>query len=156
MIKLVNLQKIFRTEEVETVALSDVSLSIEEKEFVAIMGPSGCGKSTLLNVLGLLDNPTAGEYYLAGAEVGSMKESERTEMRKEIGLTRVNDSWFKLFDIQLIDGRLGDNEIDDFYSYNLIVTQSVLDLYGITDFSSVLLEPERRLWFAWGTGEDDV
>ena len=68
MIKLVNLQKIFRTEEVETVALSDVSLSIEEKEFVAIMGPSGCGKSTLLNVLGLLDNPTAGEYHLAGAE----------------------------------------------------------------------------------------
>ena len=82
MIKLENLQKVFRTEEVETVALNGVNLSIDEKEFVAIMGPSGCGKSTLLNVLGLLDNPTAGDYYLAGTEVGSMKESERTETRK--------------------------------------------------------------------------
>ena len=82
MIKLENLQKIFRTEEVETVALNNVSLSIDEKEFVAVMGPSGCGKSTLLNILGLLDNPTSGEYYLAGTEVGNMKERERTETRK--------------------------------------------------------------------------
>jgi len=82
MIKLENLQKIFRTEEVETVALNGVNLSIDEKEFVAIMGPSGCGKSTLMNILGLLDNPTAGDYYLAETEVGRMKESERTETRK--------------------------------------------------------------------------
>ena len=82
MITLENLQKIFRTEEVETTALNGVSLHINEKEFVAIMGPSGCGKSTLLNILGLLDNPTAGNYYLSGAEVGRLKEHERTETRK--------------------------------------------------------------------------
>ena len=82
MIKLNNLEKIFRTEEVETVALNGVSLNIDEKEFVAIMGPSGCGKSTLLNILGLLDNPTAGDYYLAGTEVGRLKERDRTETRK--------------------------------------------------------------------------
>ena len=82
MITLENLQKIFRTEEVETVALNGVNLNINEKEFVAIMGPSGCGKSTLLNILGLLDNPSAGNYYLAGTEVGSLKEHQRTETRK--------------------------------------------------------------------------
>ena len=82
MIVLENLQKIFRTEEVETVALNGVSLNINEKEFAAVMGPSGCGKSTLLNILGLLDNPTSGKYYLAGEEVGSQNENERTETRK--------------------------------------------------------------------------
>ena len=82
MITLENLRKVFRTEDVETVALNDVSLQINEKEFVAVMGPSGCGKSTLLNILGLLDNPTSGNYYLAGAEVGRLKEGERTEIRK--------------------------------------------------------------------------
>ena len=82
MINLVNLQKIFRTEEVETLALNGVSLTIDEKEFVAIMGPSGCGKSTLLNILGLLDNSTSGDYYLAGTEVGRLKERDRTETRK--------------------------------------------------------------------------
>jgi putative ABC transport system ATP-binding protein len=82
MITLEKIEKIFRTEEVETTALNGVSLKINEKEFVAIMGPSGCGKSTLLNILGLLDNPTSGNYYLSGAEVGRLKESERTEARK--------------------------------------------------------------------------
>ena len=82
MITLENLEKIFRTEEVETTALNGVSLQIDEKEFVAIMGPSGCGKSTLLNILGLLDSPTAGKYFLAGLEAGSLNEYERTEMRK--------------------------------------------------------------------------
>lgn len=66
MIKTVNLQKIFKTEEVQTLALNDVNIEVKEGEFVAIMGPSGCGKSTLLNILGLLDNPTSGEYYLNG------------------------------------------------------------------------------------------
>ena len=64
MIKTVNLQKIFKTEEVETWALNNVNLEIKAGEFVAIMGPSGCGKSTLLNILGLLDNPTGGTYEL--------------------------------------------------------------------------------------------
>ena len=68
MIKTVNLQKVFRTEEVEAWALNNVSIEVKEGEFVAIMGPSGCGKSTLLNILGLLDNPTGGEYYLNGIE----------------------------------------------------------------------------------------
>ena len=63
-------------------ALSDINFSIEKGEFVAIMGPSGCGKSTLLNILGLLDNPTSGNYYLADREVGHLKEKERTQVRK--------------------------------------------------------------------------
>ena len=106
MITLENLQKVFRTEEVETTALNSVSLNINEKEFVAIMGPSGCGKSTLLNILGLLDNPTGGKYYLAGTEVGSLKERERTETRKgQIGFV--------------------------FQSFNLIEEMNVFDNVGL-------------------------
>ncbi len=82
MIKIENLSKVFRTTEVETIALNDVSMEINDKEFVAIMGPSGCGKSTLLNILGLLDNPTSGHYYLSGKEVGILKEKDRTNVRK--------------------------------------------------------------------------
>ena len=82
MIKLENIQKVFRTEEVETVALGGVSFEVKKGEFVAIMGPSGCGKSTLLNILGLLDNPTSGRYLLDGEDVGSLKESQRTKVRK--------------------------------------------------------------------------
>lgn len=81
-IELKNLEKIFRTETVQTVALNNVSLDISDGEFVAIMGPSGCGKSTLLNILGLLDNPTSGSYKLDGKEVGQLKERGRTEYRK--------------------------------------------------------------------------
>lgn len=84
MIKTVNLQKVFRTDEVETWALNEVNMEVKEGEFVAIMGPSGCGKSTLLNILGLLDNPTAGEYYLNGVEVSKYTESQRTSLRKGI------------------------------------------------------------------------
>ncbi|HIZ33518.1 MAG TPA: ABC transporter ATP-binding protein [Candidatus Bacteroides merdigallinarum] len=84
MIKTVNLQKIFRTEEVQTLALTNVNIEVNEGEFVAIMGPSGCGKSTLLNILGLLDNPTAGEYYLNGTEVSRYTESQRTDLRKGV------------------------------------------------------------------------
>lgn len=82
MIKTNNLTKIFRTEEVETVALNGVSINVEDGEFVAIMGPSGCGKSTLLNILGLLDNPNSGEYWLDGEPVGNLKEKERTRYRR--------------------------------------------------------------------------
>lgn len=82
MIKIENLTKVFRTTEVETLALNDVSLEVKENEFVAIMGPSGCGKSTLLNIMGLLDQPTAGSYYLDGMEVGRFREKDRTEVRK--------------------------------------------------------------------------
>ena len=110
MIKLENIKKVFRTEEVETWALREVNLEVEEGEFVAIMGPSGCGKSTLLNIIGLLDNPTNGTYTLNvfdkpdeqsqdslsyamakkrlsktnGKDVSQLKENERTDLRKGV------------------------------------------------------------------------
>ena len=82
MIQLDNIRKVFRTEEVETIALGGVTMNVNEGEFVAIMGPSGCGKSTLLNILGLLDNPCEGSYKLAGTEVADLKERDRTQIRK--------------------------------------------------------------------------
>ena len=82
MIKVSNLSKIFRTEEIETTAINGVSFEIKDGEFVAIMGPSGCGKSTLLNILCLLDNPTEGSYLFGDAEVARLKEKERTRFRK--------------------------------------------------------------------------
>ena len=84
MIKIENLSKHFRTEEVETIALNKVSLDVNAGEFVAVMGPSGCGKSTLLNILGLLDNLTEGKYYLNGIDVSKFTESERTKLRKGV------------------------------------------------------------------------
>ncbi len=82
MIKTIDLIKVFRTDEVETTALNKVSFEVKNGEFVAIMGPSGCGKSTLLNILGLLDNPTGGEYYFMDNEVSKFKEKQRTNLRK--------------------------------------------------------------------------
>ncbi len=82
MIQIQNLKKSFRTEEVETLALNNVNMKIEDGEFAAIMGPSGCGKSTLLNIIGMLDNPTEGNYQFAGHEVAGLKERQRTELRK--------------------------------------------------------------------------
>lgn len=81
-IQIEKLEKVFRSDTVQTVALNNVSLTINDGEFVAIMGPSGCGKSTLLNILGLLDNPTSGSYKLDGKEVANLKESGRTDYRK--------------------------------------------------------------------------
>ena len=101
-IQIEKLEKVFRSDTVQTIALNNVSLSIEDGEFVAIMGPSGCGKSTLLNILGLLDNPTSGSYKLDGKEVAYLKESGRTDYRK---------------------GRIG----FIFQSFNLIDTMTVRD-----------------------------
>lgn len=82
MIKTNGLKKKFTTEEVETTALENINLEIQQGEFVAIMGPSGCGKSTLLNILGLLDNPTAGSYSFMGTEVSGFTERQRARLRK--------------------------------------------------------------------------
>ena len=83
MIKTLNLKKIYTTEEVETTALNNVNMEIEEGEFVSIMGPSGCGKSTLLNLLGLLDNPSGGEYFFFDQDVANFSERQRAKLRKE-------------------------------------------------------------------------
>ena len=82
MLKLNNLSKFYRTEEVETIALNSVNLNIEQGEFVAVMGPSGCGKSTLLNVVGMLDKPTHGEYFFMGENVAGYGESRLSQIRK--------------------------------------------------------------------------
>lgn len=82
MIKTTNLTKLYTTEDIETTALNDINITIDEGEFVAIMGPSGCGKSTLLNVLGLLDIPNTGNYYFHNQDVTKLNEKERTSLRK--------------------------------------------------------------------------
>ncbi len=82
MIKIKDLEKIYRTEEVETVALNKLSLDVKEGEFVAIMGPSGCGKSTLLNILGLLDDPDGGSFQFNSIEVAKFNERKRADLRK--------------------------------------------------------------------------
>ena len=101
MIRTENLTRIFRTEEVETIALNGVNIEVEDGEFIAIMGPSGCGKSTLLNILGLLDSPTEGKYWLNNEEVGHLKERERTAYRKgRIGFVFQN---FNLIDELIVE-----------------------------------------------------
>ena len=82
MLQTKNLTKVFTTEEVETTALNNVNLEVQEGEFVAVMGPSGCGKSTLLHITGMLDNPTNGEYYFMGEEVSKYSEKKRASLRK--------------------------------------------------------------------------
>lgn len=82
MIKITSLEKIYRTEEVETIALNKLSLEVREGEFVAIMGPSGCGKSTLLNIIGLLDDLDSGSFIFNNIEVAKFNESKRSELRK--------------------------------------------------------------------------
>lgn len=82
MIKTKKLTKVFRTEDIETLALNEVNFEVKKGEFAAIMGPSGCGKSTLLNIIGLLDNPSEGSYFFDGTDVAKYKESQRTNLRK--------------------------------------------------------------------------
>src|SRR5438045_9235277 len=82
MIKITEPEKIYRTEEVETVALNKLSMNVKEGEFVAVMGPSGCGKSTLLNILGLLDDPDGGSFMFNGIEVAKFNERKRADLRK--------------------------------------------------------------------------
>ena len=83
MIKITNLEKYYRTDEVETVALNKISIEIKQGEFVAVMGPSGCGKSTLLNVLGLLDDADSGSYMVNNIEVIKYNERQRAQIRKQ-------------------------------------------------------------------------
>ncbi len=82
MIKTEKLTKVFTTEDVETLALSDVDVHVKKGEFVAVMGPSGCGKSTLLNIIGLLDNPSGGTYGFNGTDITHLKEKDRTSFAK--------------------------------------------------------------------------
>lgn len=82
MIRTSNLKKLYRTEEIETTALNSINIEIEKGEFVAVMGPSGCGKSTLMNLLGLLDEPTSGEYFFNGTDTTGFNEGQRAALRK--------------------------------------------------------------------------
>jgi len=83
MIKITDLEKVYRTEEVETVALNKMALEVNEREFVAIMGPSGCGKSTLLNILGMLDKPDGGSFLFNDTEVSGFNENQCSDLRKQ-------------------------------------------------------------------------
>ncbi|RYE05630.1 MAG: ATP-binding cassette domain-containing protein, partial [Sphingobacteriaceae bacterium] len=82
MIKITDLEKIYRTEDIETSALNKLTIHVNEGEFVAVMGPSGCGKSTLLNILGLLDDPDGGSFVFNGIEVAHFNERKRADLRK--------------------------------------------------------------------------
>ena len=82
IIRTSNLNKVYRTDEVQTTALNDLAIEINEGEFVSIMGPSGCGKSTLMNILGMIDSPTSGEYFFMENEVGGLSERKRSDVRK--------------------------------------------------------------------------
>ncbi len=82
MIKIENLEKVYKTEDIETTALNGINLSVKQGEFVSIMGPSGCGKSTLLNVMGLLDKPENGSYQFMETELLQLNERERSDFRK--------------------------------------------------------------------------
>ena len=128
MIRTENLTRIFRTEEVETIALNGVNIEVEDGEFIAIMGPSGCGKSTLLNILGLLDSPTEGKYWLNNEEVGHLKERERTAYRKgRIGFVFQS---YNLFEVQ---------KYLSFTEHALVLSWSIFN----TDFWNGLSETDR-------------
>ncbi|HSA61364.1 MAG TPA: ABC transporter ATP-binding protein [Nitrospiraceae bacterium] len=102
MIRLTNIEKVYRTEKIETVALSNINLEIEEASFISVMGPSGSGKSTLLNVLGLLDAPTKGTVRLNGSEITSYKDSYLARIRNEqIGF--IFQTFHLISDLSVVD-----------------------------------------------------
>jgi len=103
MLKLENVEKIYRTSEVQTQALGRVSLEIPERQFLAIMGPSGCGKSTLLNVLGLIDQPTAGHYWFFGEDVAKYSEDRLTTLRRNVGIGFVFQSFNLIDDLNVAE-----------------------------------------------------
>ena len=131
MIQIENISKVFRTSEVETVALNHVNLNVKEGEFVAIMGPSGCGKSTLLNILGLLDNPTEGSYKLLGEEVAGLKEKERTRVRKgKLGFVFQSFNLVPVLNVYeniVLPVELDGNKIDKSFVDNVINTLGLAD-----------------------------
>src|SRR5689334_24734647 len=103
MLKLQDISKVYRTTEVQTLALDNVSLTIEDNEFVAIMGPSGCGKSTLLNMLGLVDKPTSGEFWFYGTEVARYSEEQLTKIRREVGIGFIFQSFNLIDDLNVAE-----------------------------------------------------
>ncbi len=105
MLKLENLTKVYRTEEVETTALNNINIHISQGEFVAIMGPSGCGKSTLLNIIGMLDSPSGGDYFFKGENISRYSESALSNIRKQnIGFIFQN---FNLIDEMNVEDNVG-------------------------------------------------
>src|SRR6185437_1331384 len=103
MLKLENVSKVYRTTEVQTLALDNVSLTIDDNEFVAIMGPSGCGKSTLLNMLGLVDKPSSGEFWFYGTEVARYSEEQLTAIRREVGIGFIFQSFNLIDDLNVAE-----------------------------------------------------
>src|SRR3954467_9500552 len=103
MLKLQDIAKVYRTTEVQTLALDNVSLTIDDNEFVAIMGPSGCGKSTLLNVLGLVDQPTSREVCLYGREGARCSEEQLTAVRRKLGIGFICQSFNLIDDLNVAE-----------------------------------------------------
>ena len=155
MIRTENLTRIFRTEEVETIALNGVNIEVEDGEFIAIMGPSGCGKSTLLNILGLLDSPTEGKYWLNNEEVGHLKERERTAYRKgRIGFVFQNyrethcNYYAVLGMLAKVYWMKGDMENAGKYAQMVIDSQKfpLAEPSEIKDLFAGKLSPKETLW----------
>jgi putative ABC transport system ATP-binding protein len=102
MIRLEGIEKVYRTERIETVALANINLEVREGEFVSVMGPSGCGKSTLLNLIGLLDTPTSGKVHLDGAQIDSYQDKALARVRnRQIGF--VFQTFHLIADLSVVD-----------------------------------------------------